>query len=415
MATLRDALKGLGVSAADLDALQAWPAYRGLGLAERVYRSGLVSDARLVEAFAGLGAVDATNTVLGASPPPAALGAFTRALADRHRALPLSVERKRLVVALLDPSDTTTLEKLSFTCGLVIEPRACRPRVLFEGLASAYDIAVVRPEPSFLESRRLKKPGGDDDGFNLPPPSTDAGAHFVAPRVDSNRFAKADTTSPMARMLAEAADVASGATALNDDDHHGASHRQAHGTFGLLSTRPAREAPRSQRLSDTVLNDIATFTDDTSIPDALANKVLRLLVPPLRCCALFIVEDNIAVGRDVRTGNGHLATDVVRDVLVPLTADSVLSRACASKQPAIGVARDPTTMERTLFRLLRLPPPRGFVALPVIVGVDVVALLYADSDEGDEGGIADLDLDDLRRVVTALATALGPMRRASDR
>ena len=414
VATLRDALIRLGVSTADLDALDAWVPYRGLGLAERVYRSGLVGDARLVEAFAGLGAVDATNTVLGASPPPAALGAFTRALADRHRALPLSVERKRLVVALLDPSDTATLEKLSFTCGLVIEPRACRPRVLFEGLAGAYDIAVVRPEPAFLQSRQQKRPGGDDEGFNLPPPSTDAGANFIAPRVESNRFSKADTTSPMARMLAEAADRASGETS----EQHTDDARSRHGTFGLLSTRPAREATRSSRLSATVLDELASYVEDPQarVADPLSTRVLRLLVPPLRCCALFIVKDNIAVGWDVRTANGHLETDVMRNVLVPLTADSVLATAAATRQAVVGHARDPSTMERTLFRLLRLPPPRSFVALPVVIDEAVSALLYADSDEGDAAGISALDLEDLRRVVAALGTALRPiLRPATDR
>ena len=117
--------------------------------AERVYRAGLVSDARLVDAFVSLGATDATNLVLAGTPPPAALGAFNRALAERHRALPLAVERRRLVVALLDPSDTATLERLSFTCGLVIEPRACRargPTRIFtrEPFASRPSSAVVR-------------------------------------------------------------------------------------------------------------------------------------------------------------------------------------------------------------------------------------------------------------------------------
>ncbi len=154
VASLHDALITQGVAPDDLAALMAWPPYRGLGLAERVYRSGLVSDARLVEALVSLGATDATQLVLAATPPPAALGAFTRALAQRHRALPLSIERRRLVVALLDPGDAATLEKLSHVCGLAIEPRACRPRVLFERLARAYDAVVVKPEPGFLHSRR---------------------------------------------------------------------------------------------------------------------------------------------------------------------------------------------------------------------------------------------------------------------
>ena len=157
--SLHDALIGQGVDPDDLRAVMSWAPYQGLGLAERVYRAGLVSDARLVDAFVSLGATDATNLVLAGTPPPAALGAFNRALAERHRALPLAVERRRLVVALLDPSDTATLERLSFTCGLVIEPRACRARVLFEGLARAYE--------RMLTPRELARAQGFPDTYSL--------------------------------------------------------------------------------------------------------------------------------------------------------------------------------------------------------------------------------------------------------
>lgn len=411
MATLKDALISMGVSSADLDALEVWAPYRGLGLAERVYRSGLVSDARLVEAFVGLGAVDATSSVLHKTPPPAALGAFTRTLAERHRALPLRVERTRLVVALLDPSDAATIEKLSFTCGLVIEPRSCRPRVLFEGLAAAYDVVVVRPEPAFLASRSLKRmgPGVEDDGFNLPPPSTDAMAHFVAPRVDSNRFAKADVGSPMARMLAEAAELASATQPV-----HFVEDRRSSSTFALLSTAavssaslvPAiattpRSAPLAPGAAPSTPPTHATTTHATTTPRVRTGPDLASVVPPLRCCAVFQVRDNIAVGVDVRTAVVDGATpEVIRDVLVPLTAPGVLSTAVSSRRVAIGNPRDPTTMERTLFRFLRLSAPRSFCAVPVVRDGNVIAVIYADRDDSS---IDALDLDELRELASTCA------------
>jgi hypothetical protein len=410
VATLKDALISLGVSSADLDALEVWAPYRGLGLAERVYRSGLVSDARLVEAFVGLGAVDATASVLHRTPPPAALGAFTRTLAERHRALPLSVERTRLVVALLDPSDAATIEKLSFTCGLVIEPRSCRPRVLFEGLAAAYDVVVVRPEPAFLASRTLKRMGPDvqDDGFNLPPPSTDALAHFVAPRTD-NRFAKADVGSPMARMLAEAAELASATEPVHvigdsrqaiESIDESASEHSSSSTFALLSTAAvpafARAVTGPPRAPATPTAASSTTTLQRSVQ---APAELTQVVPPLRCCAVFLVRDNVAVGCDVRTAVVDGATpEVIRNVLVPLNAPGVLSTAVQHRRVSMGNPRDPTTMERTLFRFLRLVAPRSFCAMPVIRNDVVVAVLYADRADSN---IDALDLDELRELASA--------------
>jgi len=406
VATLYDALIEQGIVKDDLDALLTWPPYKGLGLAERVYRSGIVSDHRLVEAFAALGATDGTAQVLSGTPPPAALGAFSRNLAEKHRALPLAIAGRRVIVALLDPSDTATLEKLSFTCGLIVEPRACRARVLFEALHHAYDCAVVRPEHAFLASRKGKgTPAGDDNGFELPPPSTDAAARtFKASRTADER------TSPMARVLAEAAAIGAGAgidVVLDDDDDEP--------TSPLLPRRATDLRPASSpRLSDEALKAIAQsrHADVMGARDSLPPMVLRLLVPPLRTCALFVVKKNIAVGWDVlstetpgRPGTGIVTADF-RDVLVPLTADSVLSSAFHAARASLGRARDPTTMERTLFRFMRLPPPRSFAALPVLVGDDVTALLYGDRDDG---GIDDGVLDDMRRVGSALGDALAPL------
>jgi len=406
--TLRDALIALGVKAEDLDALQAWAPYKGLGLAERVYRSGLVSDHRLIEAFAALGATDATARVLGGTPPPAALGAFTRALAEKHRALPLDIDRRRLIVALLDPSDTATLEKLSFTCGLVIEPRACRPRVLFEGLYRAYDIVVVKPDGAFLESRRAPAPASEDMGFDLPAPSTDALATLFA------KQRPADASSPMARVLREAADVAAGEGIDidvgddGDDDTDPPTPRSAL----LLPRRASDLRPAlTPRIDEAALGAVRALPvgDVVAARDSLPPMVLGLLVPPLRCCALFVVRQNIAVGWDARTTTGGIVTADVRDVLVPLTAESVLATAARTRRVALGNARDPTTMERTLFRFLRLPPPRSFATLPILVGDQVTALLFADRDDGV---IDDVLLDEMRRVGSALGDAVAPLAAA---
>lgn len=407
VASLHDALITQGVAPDDLAALMAWPPYRGLGLAERVYRSGLVSDARLVDALVSLGATDATQLVLAATPPPAALGAFTRALAQRHRALPLSIERRRLVVALLDPGDAATLEKLSHVCGLAIEPRACRPRVLFERLARAYDAVVVKPEPGFLHSRRAAlvaaAADADDVGRDLPPPSTDAALQVFVRRGHVNV-----STSPMARALAEVADMVGAQDAIEidlSDDNDDNAHRRlpADGPHDL---RPAS----SPSLSQAAIAELrAGHTDVVAARDSLPPMVLRLLVPPLRSCALFVIRSNIAVGWDVRTANGAISTATMRDVLVPLTADSVLATAYQQRHVAVGRARDPSTMERTLFRLMRLAPPRSFIALPVLVGATVEALMYADSGDAV---IDDALIDELRRVGSALGDALAPLLAA---
>lgn len=400
-ATLREALIELKlVDEADLAALEAWAPYRGIGLAERIYRSGLVPDQQLVSAFAALGATDGTGAVVGGLPPPAALGAFTRALADRHRALPLAIEKRRLVVALLDPSDTQTLEKLTFTCGLIIEPRACRPRALFEALSRAYDIRVVRPDGAFLESRRSPVRGAGDEQVTgeLPAPSIDVAARTFA-RLRHNT---ADVlSSPIASALAEAAN----GIEINLEDSQPPVQKS------LLEQRLRDLRPARTPLLDPMALSLVRSNppaDLLAARDSLPPQVLRLLVPPLRTCALFLVRKNVAVGWDVRASGDGVTTSDIRDVLLPLSAQSVLAEAVTVRRAALGNPRDPTTMERTLFRFLRQSPPRAFAALPVLAGDEVIAVLYVDRD----GPIDDGLVDEVRRAGAALGDALAPLAAA---
>jgi hypothetical protein len=392
-------------SEADLDALDAWPAYQGLSLPERLYRSGLVPDPDIVAAFKVLGAVDGTGQVISGLPSPAALGAFSRGLAEKHRALPLAIERRRLIVALLDPSDTSAIEKLTFSCGLVIEPRSCRPRALFEALGRAYDVTIVRPDGGFLAARRRPSTAVDvdaDDNAPLPPPSP----HLVP----LSRFGRADArTSPIGAAVLAAVDGPAAPVEAPPSLLALAAVAKAALERDTQPERDLRPA-RTERLPDDVVAALQQNppTDLITARDSLPPQVLRLLVPPLRTCALFLVRKNVAVGWDVASADGAVSTGHIRDVLVPLSAQSVLADACAAGLTSLGNARDPTTMERTLFRFLRVPPPRAFAAVPVVAGRDPIAVLYVDRD----GPIDDALLDDVRRAGAALGDALAPLALA---
>ncbi len=365
-ATLQDALLELKLAeAADLAALEAWAPYRGLPLAERLFRSGLVSDEQLVAAFARLGAIDATHLVLAGLPPAAALGAFSRPLAAKYRALPLSVDKRRLIVALLDPSDAYRIEKLTFSCGLIIEPRACRPGVLFDALARAYDVPPVLPDGAFRASRRPATLDLEIVVVDETPAQTKAEA--IGERRASSKLQPIDDTRDL---------------------------------------RPAR----------TPLIDASTLSQLVRNPpldllaarDSLPAQILPLLVPPLRTCALFLVRKNVAVGWDVKTDDAAVGTLDIRDILLPLSAPSVLAEAVVVRRASHGNPRDPTTMERTLFRFLRRPPPRAFAALPVLTGDEVIAVLYLDRN----GPIDDALVDEVRRAGAALGDALAPLAAA---
>ena len=384
------------VTPEELKALEAWAPYQGARLAERLYRSGLLTDTQLLELFLSLGATDGTPELLAGAPPPAALGALSRHLAEKHRAIGLRVERARLVVGMLDPSDTEALERLTFFCGLAVEPRAVRPRVLFKALADAYGITNVAPDAAFLASRRRETLAQSDEGDALPAPSPDQ-PHRVF------QSTKEPTADPRSSELARSVAAMFGAV---PDTRPGEGSDLTQALEAVLKdTRPAS----SPELSEDRLDDLERL--HLSLPvssavearDSLPPQVLRFLVPPLRAAVLFLVRDNVAVGWDGRAPNQ--GRERVRDVLLPLTAPSVFERALTWKRVSLGNPSDPTTTERILFRHLSLVAPSSFAVIPIVVGERVTALLYI--DRGD-GMLDDTQVDMARRAGNALADGLAP-------
>jgi hypothetical protein len=384
----------------DLDALEGWPAYVGAGLAERLYRSGVVSDARLCELFVTLGAVDGTAELLAGMPPPSALGALSRLQAERHRAIALRVERARIVVAMLDPSDTDAIEKISFFTGLAVEPRAVRPRVLFHALEEAYGIPALRPDAAFLASREVDagfaEPPHSDGGADLPTPAptTPVGAFGALPPAAD------PSVSPLARSVMQAA----GGVFVDDG-----RPRTALAIELLRDVAPAH-SPALPFFDEAALAALTARMPGTPLEarDSLPPQVLRLLVPPLRCAALFLVRDSVAVGWDGRTAGEAGAGEcraAVRDVLLPLTASSSFERACRWRTVAVGNPDDPSTVERTLWRHLGLAPASSFAVVPLVVGARAEALLYIDRPEGI---LDDAQVGGARRVGNALADGLAP-------
>lgn len=372
--------KGL-LKAERLLRIENHPAFAGLSLVEKVYRSGLVDDVALVDLFVQKGAVDGTNAVEGGLPPPAALGALQKKDAERFRALPISVSRARVTVALLDPSEPSVVDALSFRTGLLVEPCAMRASVLFKALHDAYGIPLVTPDPTpFVIDKAFV--GDDEIPDELPPPS----ATLPQVRVVPPREPVGDpSSSPLALGLARAA----------SGDAYLAPPSSDAPSFGWLRER----GPSTPTVPSTT-----TAVDVRAHRDSLPPQVLPFLVPPFRSAVLFLVRKDVAVGWD---GVGpSLAQEKIRDVLLPLTAPSAFARAWGHGMVAEGSVDDASTVEHIFFRFLGAAPPSAFTVLPILVGQEPTALLYVDVEQGvvDERLLANA-----RQVGGTLADGLAPL------
>jgi hypothetical protein len=181
----------------------------------------------------------------------------------------------------------------------------------------------------------------------------------------------------------------------------------------LLERRAATTPAVTAAAAATALAQLASTGSWVAARDSLPAQAFQAIMPNARAAVLFIVRRNIAVGwaGSVRgsTQDKQDAMDAIRDVLVPLPASSCLQRAFDEQQVALSDPRDPGVVERTLLRLLSLPPPRAACCVPIMIGDEVAALLYCDTDRA---AVDAAFIDDCRRSGTALGESLAPLLAA---
>lgn len=125
--------------------IEGWYDLLDRSLVEKCYRSSLISDDELLRILVDQGAVDASQTLADAPPVDAALGALSRELAERHRALPLSVSPNEVVIGMLDPFDNLALKQIRAFAFLPVKAVAVRASLLFPALTKAYGVEEISP------------------------------------------------------------------------------------------------------------------------------------------------------------------------------------------------------------------------------------------------------------------------------
>ena len=125
------------LSPADLENAIAEQKGKLLRLGELLLDRGLVKKHDLavaLEEVSHVPYVDCTSIVA----KPEALKLIPRAIADRCCALPIQIEKRRLIVAMAEPQDLRILDDLQFTTGLEISPRLSFRSEIREAIARHY-------------------------------------------------------------------------------------------------------------------------------------------------------------------------------------------------------------------------------------------------------------------------------------
>ena len=183
---------------------------------------------------------------------------------------------------------------------------------------------------------------------------------------------------------------------------------------GKGTEEAAQSSARARATSDIALlkaavDDIDNQRSQADILNTLVNRAAAF-APRL---AFFVVKNERATGWRARGLEGTVGDDAVREISLPLSAETLLSRAAHSRSTWSGAPGTNSDDHQVLSKLGGEAPQR-MVAIPLIARDKCVAVLYADSAELEPEAINLEALETLVRV-TSMSVELLALKRPAPR
>jgi hypothetical protein len=183
---------------------------------------------------------------------------------------------------------------------------------------------------------------------------------------------------------------------------------------GKGSEEAAQSSARARATSDIALlkaavDDIDNQRSQADILNTLVNRAAAF-TPRL---AFFVVKNERATGWRARGLEGTVGDDAVREISLPLTTDTLLSRAVGARSTWSG-APGTNADDDQLISKLGDEAPQRMVAIPLVARDKCVAVLYADSAALEPEAINLEALETLVRV-TSMSVELLALKRPAPR
>jgi hypothetical protein len=183
---------------------------------------------------------------------------------------------------------------------------------------------------------------------------------------------------------------------------------------GKGTEEAAQSSARARATSDIALlkaavDDIDNQRSQADILNTLVNRAAAF-TPRL---AFFVVKNERATGWRARGLEGTVGDDAVREISLPLTAETLLSRAATSRSTWSG-APGTNADDTQLISKLGEEAPQRMVAIPLVARDKCVAVLYADSAALEPEAINLEALETLVRV-TSMSVELLALKRPAPR
>lgn len=133
---------------------------------------GYITAERLSDALARHKGVPQARPAELHSIPSEVIALITAEIAKKYQVLPISLEKKRLTVAMADPADIGTIDRLSFITGMYINPVVIPELLLIMALERYYRIKRETRYITIAKDMRRDPRAEDPQELNdIPPPS----------------------------------------------------------------------------------------------------------------------------------------------------------------------------------------------------------------------------------------------------
>ena len=349
-------------------------------------------------------------------------------IAEKHKAIPLRIQQKRLHLVMLDPKDLVCLDEIAYITGMVVIPYVAPEFRIYEALGRYYGVQKLRADRITLSGKvdpaSLLRIDTDPPSQRsaTPPPKAPAGPGEVGldglpldAEVDptDTPFAqppKSPTTDvlldQMPRSLSEWRESPPQAPGplQHPPPISGPADRTpvSHYTPPPVQAIPAPpQAPTPTPSSEEdPLSEASERLLSAETREEIAEILLNFVGKFFRRRLLFFFQRDRIVGWD---GWGdQVSRERVKNVLLPMESLSLFTSLKEGGRPFRGPVAD-LPANRRLFEDLGMSAPSEVVLVPIVLKERVVSVIYGDNGTDPLGKV---ELDLLGRLSVQAAISL---------
>jgi hypothetical protein len=296
----------------------------------------------------GLPAVE-TDQIMRVRPEVVQL--LPREIAERYRVIPLSLEGRRLTLAMADPTDLKGLDEIAFRTGFIIRPAVVAEVRMVFALEKYYGIERERRYIHAAKKIEVKKkrtpalePKLAEEPANAPPPPP------AAP--ESDWFGEIETTEPTPAEPEEPEELIE----LEEADIH----------------EEAEETPAVETMGEEAAAERLVEALDR---DDIFDVVLGTLAREFPRCAIFLVRGETALGWKCAVDRQE--SPGFDQLQIPMDEPSVLKTVAETKSYYLGpIPRAP--FNSMMLQEMGGTLPDAALMVPLLMMGRVVGILYVD-------------------------------------